>query len=322
MKILFITEQFSGVKNGASQRDRILLETLERSHTVTVKEFQYRRRKKHLFQREKKLPADIIILLNSTNFDYVIVSTMPFSPHYLSYAAENKEVIYYLCDSMFHISQQYLNFKTQVIGMIAKYKERSLLKRNKAIYLGPDEVAAIPSNLSKNALIVPFHIQVKKSLFNPEGHLLFVGDYNFLPNRRAAEQIISWAYLSDLNYELVGPNLNLGRTKIPKNVRYIGSVDKIENVYANARALIYPISYGTGVKNKVIEAMSYGIPVIGTKYAFTNLDYSPTKILKTEEYVGDSFFFDLREESIRSQDFVRKELQIQRSIEALQKVFT
>jgi len=33
-----------------------------------------------------------------------------------------------------------------------------------------------------------------------------------------------------------------------------------------------PLNYGTGIKNKVLEAMSYGIPSIGFKEAFTNLD--------------------------------------------------
>ena len=70
---------------------------------------------------------------------------------------------------------------------------------------------------------------------------------------------------------IYGPNLPIIKDH-PENISFEGYVKNISDIYNGACALIYPISYGTGIKNKIIESMSYGIPVIGFSSAFTNLD--------------------------------------------------
>lgn len=320
MRVLLLTEQSVGVFNGAARRDQILLDTLRLEHEVELYEFEYKKKKSDLFATYRKLPSEVAKILSSSRYDKIIVSVMPFSPYYLSYRSLNKNVIYYLCDSLFHICSQRINMKASLLGRIARQKEKRLLSQSKAIYLGEDELKAIPSRLRKNAAIVPFHIKKQENLFNPNGPILFIGDFSFLPNRIALEKVIKIARSSSLDFRLVGPNLPGDFHSRLTNIKYSGRLDRIEDVYSGARALIYPINYGTGIKNKVIEAMSFGIPIIGTAPAFTNLNYQPQFLLGDDLDISPDILGKLQLESFKSQEFVRNELSIEKAAAFLAKV--
>ncbi|HEY8722065.1 glycosyltransferase [Pengzhenrongella sp.] len=53
----------------------------------------------------------------------------------------------------------------------------------------------------------------------------------------------------------------------PKGVVFRGWVAELDDVYARARVAIAPLRYGAGIKGKVGEAMSFGVPVVGTSVA-------------------------------------------------------
>lgn len=66
---------------------------------------------------------------------------------------------------------------------------------------------------------------------------------------------------------------NYFETKYGKinNVKIIGFVDNLVEFYSNADIFICPLFQGSGIKNKVLEAMYLGVPVIGTKEAFSGI---------------------------------------------------
>jgi glycosyltransferase involved in cell wall biosynthesis len=51
----------------------------------------------------------------------------------------------------------------------------------------------------------------------------------------------------------------------------LGHVNKLEEFYSAVRCVINPMSGGTGLKIKTVEALSYGRPIIGTVDAFVGL---------------------------------------------------
>ena len=119
-------------------------------------------------------------------------------------------------------------------------------------------------------MIFPFHIKINDNFFEKDGFITFAGDFSFAPNRAALDKIIELAQDIDIQFKLFGSKFP-NDVELPSNVSFLGYADSLMDLYKGARALIYPVQYGTGVKNKVIEAMSYGIPVIGYKEAFTNI---------------------------------------------------
>jgi glycosyltransferase involved in cell wall biosynthesis len=58
----------------------------------------------------------------------------------------------------------------------------------------------------------------------------------------------------------------------PAGVIFRGWVPELDDVYAHARVAIAPLRYGAGIKGKVGEAMSYGVPVVGTSVAAEGMD--------------------------------------------------
>ncbi|MEZ8341241.1 glycosyltransferase [Vibrio cyclitrophicus] len=270
-KIALITERkISGEVNGGSIRDERLLSCLHEFSNVDVFYNDVSNcGRLGVFKCNKKLPQKIINALNSEVYDHVIISTFTVSPYYLSYAKINSNAIYYLCDSAFHMLSQHLSYKVKLITLFLCIKEWLSLRMVCAAYLGDDEIKRLPSKLKSKGLVFPFFIEKKESLFDKNGFVTFVGDYSFLPNRKALDKIILLAPEVNCQFKLFGGNFP-EHLRLPPNVVYEGYVDNLSDLYHGARALIYPIEYGTGVKNKVIEAMSYGIPVIGYKQAFTN----------------------------------------------------
>jgi glycosyltransferase involved in cell wall biosynthesis len=272
-KIALITERLSGksLKNGAVMRDERLLSSLRLIFDVDViYNSEAKGSRWDIFKSYKDVSDDVRLALESKIYRYIIVSSFPVSPCYLTYASINPNVIYYLCDSMFHIRSQYLDLKTKLLSVLLAMKERKLLKTSYASYLGQDEINTLPDKFKHKGLIFPFSIENANNLFDNNGFITFVGDYSFLPNMKALLTIIEISKLTDVKFKLFGGNLPDG-VYMPHNVKYCGYVDNLSTVYDGAKALIYPLKYGTGVKNKVIEAMSYGIPVLGYKEAFTNI---------------------------------------------------
>lgn len=77
-----------------------------------------------------------------------------------------------------------------------------------------------------------------------------------------------------------------------KNVRIIDSPEKMQSYFEQASLAIAPVFDGAGMKVKVAEALSYGLPVVGTKHAFIGYE--------AVENQKDSYICDKAEEFIDS----------------------
>jgi glycosyltransferase involved in cell wall biosynthesis len=170
-----------------------------------------------------------------------------------------------------------LDIKYKILAIILALIEHDIVSTEKCAYLGEDEINSLPKKYRKNGLIFPFYIDAQSyNYFNNNGYIVFVGNYNFRPNRLALNKILEIAPKIHSKIKIFGPNVP-PNNKIPKNVEIAGFSESLDDVFSGAKALIYPVPYGTGIKNKVIEAMSYGIPVIGFRNAFTNLNLEDKK---------------------------------------------
>lgn len=309
-KIALITERRSGsVENGSTLRDKNLLASLETFAKVDV---FYNDLSSYgrwdMLRSNMGIPLDIEAVLKDQSYDQIVVSTFTVSPCFLTYAKINSAVIYYLCDSAFHMVSQYLNFKIKLITLFLTYKELQVLRLTTAGYLGQDEIDHLPKRYQSQAIILPFHIKKNENLFDKNGFVTFAGDFSFAPNRKALNKIIELAEDIDIQFKLFGSNFPAD-VELPSNVSFLGYAESIIDLYKGARALIYPVEYGTGVKNKVIEAMSYGIPIIGYKEAFTNIKLNEmvaSNIVKNKSDFNNLLCSDLTNMSLAVHDIITK----------------
>lgn len=291
MKIAYITERDLNSKqiSGAITRDIILLEALKSFANVDIyynSPVKYHKYRFLLNNKNKNL--DLYNKINQKIYDIVIISVFMNSPYLNGYDYIDHKKIFYIADSSFHMNRQKLNFKYKIASHIYKCIESKFIKNHLCAYLGEDEVNCIPKKYHKHCLIFPFFIDKKQNKFNQNGKIILVGNYNFKPNYIMLENINSIADYINKDIYIYGQNIPMLNFKT--NIKIVGYVKTIDEIYANSKALVYCVNYGTGIKNKVFEAMSYGIPTIGFKEAFTNLN-----LIHKESCLQINFLEELRE---------------------------
>ena len=108
--------------------------------------------------------------------------------------------------------------------------------------------------------------------------LLFVGSYLHAPNREAARFLLR-QLAPALRAASVPFHLTLaGRSAPARLLRSTGAgfsvhsdVADLAPLYRTADVVLAPLAHGGGTKNKTLEAMAWGLPVVGTPQAFTGV---------------------------------------------------
>lgn len=107
-----------------------------------------------------------------------------------------------------------------------------------------------------------------------EYDLIFAGNMSYIPNVDAAEYLARYIFpelqktFPNLSLVICGANPT-GKVKAlaSKNVIVTGWVDSIANYYAKSKIFIAPMNLGTGLQNKILEAMAIGLPCVTSSLA-------------------------------------------------------
>lgn len=108
--------------------------------------------------------------------------------------------------------------------------------------------------------------------------LLFNGTLDYVPNARAVERIVGsiLPLLGDAFHVIVCGRIlhprfkGLRELKGP-NYTYAGFVDDIDFYFLGSDAFINPVHQGGGIKTKVVEALSWGLPVVSYRSGATGI---------------------------------------------------
>lgn len=148
--------------------------------------------------------------------------------------------------------------------------------REEARTLVPEaNVASIP-----NGVDIDYFAPVAAS-GRPGHRIVFTGDMAYAPNRDAAvfliEQVLPRIPAEfDAHLYLVGqrPDDAL-RAMAGPQVTITGFVDDLRPYLADASVYLAPLRFGSGIKNKVLEAMAMGCIVAGTTISFEGIACTP-----------------------------------------------
>ena len=153
---------------------------------------------------------------------------------------------------------------------------------------------AIPCR--KNSVIHIIPNGVDFDFFHPlerEKHydIVFCGNMRYEPNVRAARYLVEqvmplvWKELPDATLLLAGatPKRKVSRLA-DRRVTVSGSVEDIRESYASARVFAAPMQTGSGLQNKLLEAMAMQLPCVTTSIANDSLSAQEGK----EVLVGDT----------------------------------
>ncbi|WP_343746874.1 glycosyltransferase [Chitinophaga sp.] len=167
-------------------------------------------------------------------------------------------------------------------------------------FLG-DRVKYIP-------MMLPDPIPVS-SKTTPEYDLVYVASDN-------AKNIMSAAWFFSEVYPLLSPDIRLAvvgtiTAHVPKdlpNVTLVPYVQHLETMYVNARVALSPMLEGTGVKVKVVEALSHGLPVVCTERGTDGLPFKSNNGCLVAETPGQ--FAQFVEQLLQDHDFYKKQCEM------------
>lgn len=152
------------------------------------------------------------------------------------------------------------------------------------MFTGFDRVVVI-SDVDRRALlrvapslrvsVIPngVHVEADDSTHQPHPGptVVFVGNYGYLPNVRAAISLVTEvlplvkAHRPDVRVTLVGAEPpDAVRSLAGPDVEVTGWVPSVGPYLARAACFVAPMTQGAGLKNKILEAMAAGVPVITT----------------------------------------------------------
>lgn len=121
--------------------------------------------------------------------------------------------------------------------------------------------------------------------------MLFVGGFWHQPNTDAVLWFVEhvWPLVRagepDASFRIVGANAGpevLALDEIP-GIELLGFVPDLTEVFARHRVFVAPLRFGAGMKGKVAQSMSYGLPVVGTPIAAEGMDLVPGRHLLVAE---------------------------------------
>jgi GT2 family glycosyltransferase/glycosyltransferase involved in cell wall biosynthesis/Flp pilus assembly protein TadD len=163
-----------------------------------------------------------------------------------------------------------------------KMRAAATKKRELAIYKKADRLWVVTEE-DKRALTqeipeVPIDVlplinslaDAKIGFENRQG-ILFVGNFNHTPNIDAVHFFVKDVLpkvrevIPEVVFYIVGNDpRNVAAQLAEKNVKVTGYVEDLSMYYNMCRVAVAPLRYGAGLKGKIVESLSYGVPVVTT----------------------------------------------------------
>ena len=189
------------------------------------------------------------------------------------------------------------------VNRIYRIERKAISEMDAVAAISSEDAAYFSSNTDKIMQYIPSLLTPREPIWDPDEqedkYIIFPGALSFDPNYNG----IKWFYASvfqqflskypqyhDLKLLITGKTPEYVKQVVSKysNVHLTGFVsdDELHRLYKHCRFAIVPIIDGSGVKMKILDLMSYGVPVIATKFAA--LGIGAEKVIR-EVSTGDEF---------------------------------
>ena len=113
----------------------------------------------------------------------------------------------------------------------------------------------------------------------PNNHLIAFSNWKWPPNLEGLKWFLQkvWPIIynanPDVKFTIAGNDLPTSISEqLPSNIKYIGFVNDLSGFNENSTIQVIPLISGSGVKLKVVEGLSYGNPIISTKFGIDGIE--------------------------------------------------
>ena len=173
--------------------------------------------------------------------------------------------------------------------LVTSDKDKNALQKLAAQYPSPSSKAGFSKQLPEHHIIVVPNGVDLDEFEQPPSHpptktIVFSGKMSYHPNISAAIYLIRdimpeiWANDPEVRVQVVGKDPPEYIKKLAledARVQVTGWVPSLQPYLSNADVAVAPMTYGSGIQNKVLEAMACGTPVVVTPLAISAISVSP-----------------------------------------------
>jgi hypothetical protein len=244
-------------------------------------------------RQNKELQLKIKNLIVSENYDSIIFDHLS-SFGFLSSLKEilNTNNVFYISHNIeFNILKQLTVEGTLLKRILYNIEYYKTKKFELQVFNIVDKIITISSNdynnlkqfISENKLKnIPelLNRKSKRWEYKKSNTIFFVGGTNYYPNFDAVNWIVSSLLpqlvltLPDIKCVIIGKSDNFNKKGLLPNIKFTGIISdsELEGYYTDSNLFISPIVLGSGIKIKVLTAMSYSTPIIGSLESFHGID--------------------------------------------------
>lgn len=207
-------------------------------------------------------------ITSSAEYDYIIMfyayTAELISPS--NYRGSSGKI--YFMEDLLSVAH-FVSGRNKYIGGLLDSEIKRISYFDKIVCISSDEKILFEKLLPNKRFYFLPHLISKKNvtgkLVNKVMKVLFIGydnEYNIEGMRWFFKNVYSHI-LVDIELIVVGKVTKYIDGNYP-NLRKIEYVENLHELYLNVDMVICPLQNGTGMKIKVVEAMSYGIPIVCT----------------------------------------------------------
>lgn len=165
---------------------------------------------------------------------------------------------------------------------MSRYERELVSSFARQIISSPVDKAAIGE--FETLHVVPNGVNIEDFSYNEHGReskfIVFTGRMGYFPNAEAATYFATRVFPAVRREEPEARFLVVGADPPPKvqrlarmpGIEVTGYVPRIQDYLARATVAVAPMQAGTGIQNKVLEAMACGAPVVATPYALGGIE--------------------------------------------------
>jgi len=230
-------------------------------------------------------------ITENNNFDIVHVQLIRMAP-YLAHFANTPKVIDLIDALSLNMELRYRYDKG--IFELGAYLEWQRVERYEAEACKQFDQAIVVSPIDKMAVGTPDKVNVNPNGVDTEAFpfvlegrepstIIFTGNMGYFPNvdavRWFSQKVFPFvkAQIPDVKFYVVGanPHKDIQHLSVDENIITTGFVDSIHKYLARATVAVCPMRSGSGIQNKVLEAMACGTPMVATERVLGAIQATP-----------------------------------------------
>jgi len=271
------------------QRARLLAAlALLTGKPFSVASFYSRGLEKKVAQKLRTEKFDRVLVFSSAMAEYVRhVSTIPKVIDFVDVDSE-----------LWRLYAEYHPFPLSWIyrleaERLAHYEEEAARVFDHSIFVSEKEASLFRPRVSNRPVsVIPNGVDLDYFAPTEEGlsrsgslAVTFIGTMDYFPNVDAVQYFCQHIFplvrevLPEVHFYIVGrsPTRLVKRLGREPQVTVTGSVPDVRSYLAGAGVMVAPFRIARGIQNKILEAMAFGVPVVGTSLAFQGLEEAGVK---------------------------------------------